>query len=90
MDYTLITHGVSVYFTANVPGILFGGGIGWFAGPGRDGRHPHHGGIPARFAGLPKNDAGMLIRLVGRLKVSQVVDPQKTARFEFPKWELKE
>ena len=28
--------------------------------------------------------------LVGDLKVCQVVDPQKTARFEFPKWVLKE
>jgi amidase len=42
------------------------------------------------FAGLPINDAGMLMSLVGQLKVCQVVDPQKTARFEFPKWVLKE
>jgi len=32
----------------------------------------------------------MLMSLVGHLKVCQVVDPQKTARFEFPKWVLKE
>jgi len=42
------------------------------------------------FASLPLNDAGMLMSLVGHLKVCQVVDPQKTARFEFPKWVLKE
>jgi len=28
--------------------------------------------------------------LVGNLKICQVVDPKKTARFEFPKWVLKE
>jgi amidase len=43
-----------------------------------------------QFAGLPINDAGMLMSLVGQLKVCQIVDPQKTARFEFPKWVLKE
>jgi amidase len=37
------------------------------------------------MAGLPLNDAGMLMSLVGSLKVCQVVDPKKTARFEFPK-----
>lgn len=41
-----------------------------------------------RFAGFSVNDAGMLMSLVGQLKVCQVVDPQKTARFEFPKWVL--
>ena len=34
------------------------------------------------------NDAGMLMSLVGQMKVCQVVDPEKTARFEFPKWVL--
>ena len=43
-----------------------------------------------RFAQLPINDAGLLMSLVGSLKVCQVVDPQKTARFEFPKWVLAE
>lgn len=37
------------------------------------------------FAGVPVNDAGMLMSLAGSLKVCQVVDPAKTARFEFPK-----
>ncbi len=36
------------------------------------------------FVGLSVNDAGMLMSLVGNLKVCQVVDPEKTARFEFP------
>jgi amidase len=43
----------------------------------------------ARFltelVGLPVNDAGMLMSLVGELKFCQVVDPEKTVRFEFPK-----
>ncbi len=39
-------------------------------------------------AGLPLNDAGMLMSLVGELKFCQVVDPEKTVRFEFPKWVL--
>jgi len=43
----------------------------------------------ARFltdmVGLPINDAGMLMSIAGALKVCQVVDPQKTMRFEFPK-----
>jgi amidase len=43
----------------------------------------------ARFlteiAGMPLNDAGMLMSLVGSLKFCQVVDPNKTIRFEFPK-----
>ncbi len=42
------------------------------------------------FARLPLNDAGMLMSLVGDLKFCQVVDPQKTVRFEFPKRVLKE
>ncbi|MGB9800373.1 MAG: acetamidase/formamidase family protein [Thermanaerothrix sp.] len=35
--------------------------------------------------GLSVNDAGLLMSLVGELKVCQVVDPLKTMRFEFPK-----
>jgi amidase len=42
------------------------------------------------FAKIPLNDAGMLMSLVGQLKFCQVVDPEKTVRFEFPKWVLKE
>jgi len=42
------------------------------------------------FAGIPLNDAGMLMSLVGQLKFCQVVDPLKTVRFEFPKAVLKE
>jgi amidase len=37
------------------------------------------------FAGIPLNDAGMLMSLAGQLKFCQVVDPLKTVRFEFPK-----
>jgi amidase len=37
------------------------------------------------FAGIPLNDAGMLMSLTGQLKFCQVVDPLKTVRFEFPK-----
>jgi amidase len=39
---------------------------------------------------LSVNDAGRLMSLVGNLKFCQVVDPQVTVRFEFPKWALKE
>lgn len=42
------------------------------------------------FAKIPFNDAGMLMSLVGKLKFCQVVDPEKTVRFEFPKWVLAE
>lgn len=46
----------------------------------------------ARFltdiAGMPLDDAGMLMSLVGHLRFCQVVDPRKTVRFEFPKWVL--
>lgn len=42
------------------------------------------------FAKIPLNDAGMLMSIVGELKFCQVVDPQKTVRFEFPKWVLRE
>jgi amidase len=38
-----------------------------------------------RFAGLSLNDASMLMSAAGSLKICQVVDPAKTARFEFPK-----
>jgi amidase len=41
------------------------------------------------FAGLAMNDAAMLMSLVGHLKFCQIVDPQVTVRFEFPKWVLK-
>lgn len=140
MDCTLITEGASVYFTANVPGALFG--CGDFHAVMGDGEivicgaespgeihlkaqvMPQLKGLPTpfietpdllaavasagsldqagsdathnmadfltRFASLPINDAGLLMSLVGSLKVCQVVDPQKTARFEFPKWVLKE
>lgn len=37
-----------------------------------------------KFVGLPVNDAGMLMSLVGELKFCQIVDPEKTVRFEFP------
>lgn len=37
-----------------------------------------------RFVGLSVNDAGMLMSLVGELKFCQIVDPEKTVRFEFP------
>jgi amidase len=40
--------------------------------------------------GIPLNDAGMLMSLVGQLRFCQVVDPLKTVRFEFPKRVLKE
>jgi amidase len=42
------------------------------------------------FVKLPINDAGMLMSIVGQVKFCQVVDPQKTIRFEFPKWVLRE
>lgn len=42
------------------------------------------------IAGLPINDAGMLMSLVGQIKFCQVVDPLKTVRFEFPKYVLKQ
>lgn len=41
------------------------------------------------FAGIPINEAGMLMSLVGELKFCQVVDPLKTVRFEFPRWVLR-
>jgi len=125
MDCTLITEGVSVYFTANVPGALFG--CGDFHAVMGDGEIvicgaetpgeirlkaqviPELKGLSTpfietpdllaavasadlltQFASLSINDAGLLMSLIGHLKICQVVDPQKTARFEFPKWVLKE
>jgi len=140
MDCTLITEGVSVYFTANVPGALFGCGdfhavmgdgeivicgaetpgeirlkaqvipelkglatpfietsdlfaavasAGTLDQASSDATH-NMADLLTQFASLSINDAGLLMSLVGHLKVCQVVDPQKTARFEFPKWVLKE
>ncbi len=40
------------------------------------------------MVGIPLNDAGMLMSLVGELKFCQIVDPLKTVRFEFPKYIL--
>lgn len=40
--------------------------------------------------GIPLNDAGMLMSVIGALKFCQVVDPEKTVRFEFPKWALEQ
>ncbi|HSM23522.1 MAG TPA: acetamidase/formamidase family protein [Anaerolineaceae bacterium] len=37
-----------------------------------------------KFVGLSVNDAGMLMSLAGELKFCQIVDPEKTVRFEFP------
>ena len=48
----------------------------------------------ARFladaVGLRMNDAAMLMSLVGSLRFCQVVDPEKTVRFEFPVWVLEQ
>lgn len=38
--------------------------------------------------GIPLNEAGMLMSIVGQLRICQVVDPLKTCRVEFPKWVL--
>ena len=140
MDCTLIAQNTSVYFTASVPGGLFGCGdfhavmgdgeivicgaespgeitlkaqvvpalkgmptpfieteglvaavasAGSLDQAGTDATH-NMAAFLTEFAGLEVNDAGMLMSLVGQLKVCQVVDPEKTARFEFPKWVLKE
>lgn len=37
---------------------------------------------------MDMHEAGMLLSLVGELRICQVVDPLKTARMEFPKWIL--
>jgi len=42
-------------------------------------------GFLSDIAGLPLNDAAMLMSLVGNLKFCQIVDPLMTVRFEFPK-----
>ncbi len=47
-------------------------------------------GFLTRIAGLPGNDAALLMSLVGNLKFCQVVDPLMTVRFEFPKSVLAE
>lgn len=49
----------------------------------------HMADFLTHIAGLAMNDAAMLMSLVGNLKFCQVVDPQVTVRFEFPKWVLK-
>ncbi|MCL2492181.1 MAG: acetamidase/formamidase family protein, partial [Coriobacteriia bacterium] len=41
-----------------------------------------------KVVGLSTNDTGRLMSLVGNLKYCQVVDPEVTVRFEFPKWVL--
>jgi len=38
--------------------------------------------------GLPLPEAGMLMSVLGQLRICQVVDPLKTCRMEFPKWVL--
>ncbi len=43
-----------------------------------------------RVAGMPTNDAAMLMSLTGNLKFCQVVDPLMTVRFEFPKSVLRD
>jgi len=47
-------------------------------------------GFLSDVAGMPINDAAMLMSLVGNLKFCQVVDPLMTVRFEFPKSVLAE
>ncbi|WP_103108518.1 hypothetical protein [Brevibacillus reuszeri] len=36
--------------------------------------------------GLPSEEAGMLLSLVGDLRICQVVNPLMTVRMELPKW----
>lgn len=50
-----------------------------------DGAIRRMAGFLTDFVGLSINDAGMLMSLVGDLKICQVVDPKRTMRFEFPK-----
>lgn len=40
--------------------------------------------------GLPSEEAGMLLSLVGDLRICQVVNPLMTARMELPKWVLEQ
>ena len=47
-------------------------------------------GFLTEVVGLSVNDAARLMTLTGYLKYCQVVDPQVTVRFEFPKWVLRE
>ena len=47
-------------------------------------------GFLVDVAGIPTNDAALLMSLVGNLKFCQVVDPLMTVRFEFPKSVLRE
>ena len=42
------------------------------------------------IAGIPLNEAGMLMSLAGQLRFCQIVDPLRTVRFEFPKSILEE
>jgi len=44
----------------------------------------------SNVVGIPITEAGMLMSLVGHLRFCQMVDPQRTVRFEFPKWVLAE
>ncbi len=47
-------------------------------------------GFLTDVAGMPTNDAAMLMSLTGNLKFCQVVDPLMTVRFEFPKSVMKD
>jgi amidase len=40
------------------------------------------------LVGLSLHEAGMLMSVLGQLRICQVVDPLKTCRMEFPKWAL--
>lgn len=50
-----------------------------------DGAIHNMGDFLTKFVGISINDASMLMSVAGSLKICQVVDPAKTARFEFPK-----
>jgi amidase len=50
----------------------------------------HMFGFLTEIVGLSQGDAGRLMSLVGSLKFCQVVDPELTVRFEFPKSVLAE
>ncbi len=45
----------------------------------------HMADFLTQVAGLPLNEAGMLLSIAGNLRVCQVVDPLKTMRMELPK-----
>jgi len=134
LDCKTIGQGASIYFTASVPGALFGcGDLHAVMGDGEivvTGAETNGevvvraqavpmAGLPTPFletqehlatlasaatldeaadravhnmakflvdsAHVPLNEAGMLMSLVGELKICQAVDPQRTVRFEFPK-----